>query len=117
MSQKKGKRKVGNLEVFNYLLSSELEELMARSALIVSRSGYSTIMDLQALGARAFFIPTPGQTEQEYLANHLEERGVAGFSRQGSFGRDSLEKAFHYQGFQKAKTPNENQFKGLFDVF
>jgi len=35
---------------------------------IISRSGYSTIMDCLHLGATTTFIPTKGQREQEYLA-------------------------------------------------
>lgn len=40
---------------------------MANAELIVSRSGYTTLMDLVALGRSAVIIPTPGQAEQEYL--------------------------------------------------
>jgi len=38
---------------------------------IVCRSGYSTILDLHKLEKKAILIPTPNQTEQEYLAKHL----------------------------------------------
>lgn len=41
---------------------------MQASSLIVSRPGYSSIMDIAVLGLQAAFVPTPGQTEQEYLA-------------------------------------------------
>lgn len=47
---------------------------------IVCRGGYSTVMDLDALGVldtRCLFVPTPGQTEQEYLAEHLANAGRA----------------------------------------
>ena len=40
---------------------------MAHAELVVSRSGYTTLMDLATLGRRALIIPTPGQAEQEYL--------------------------------------------------
>jgi hypothetical protein len=42
--------------------------------LLISRPGYSTIMDREALGAKGdvVWIPTPGQTEQEYLASILK---------------------------------------------
>ena len=43
------------------------------SELIISRSGYSTIMDLSVLGKKAVFVPTPGQTEQEYLGHIFNE--------------------------------------------
>lgn len=76
---------------------------------VVCRSGYSTLMDLAALGRRAVLIPTPGQTEQEYLAAHLKKRGAwysapqqnfdlnAGVNNalSGSYTPPSFPKAFH----------------------
>ncbi|MFA6158818.1 MAG: glycosyltransferase [Candidatus Paceibacterota bacterium] len=53
----------------------ERAELFARAARVVSRSGYTTVMDLAELGIPGFLVPTPGQTEQEHLARHLIERG------------------------------------------
>ena len=49
--------------------------------IILSRSGYSTVMDLASLGKKAIFIPTPGQTEQEYLASISQKWGF-GFRKQ-----------------------------------
>lgn len=62
--------------IVSHLGANELEEAMAQSSLIISRSGYSTIMDLSVLGKKAVFVPTPGQTEQEYLAKkyHAEKK-------------------------------------------
>jgi len=42
-------------------------------------------MDLVALGKNALLIPTPGQTEQEYLASHLEKNKLFNWSRQDKF--------------------------------
>ena len=58
----------GKTEIVNHLPDDELVKILFRSEKIVCRSGYSTIMDLYFLGLKAEFIPTPGQTEQEYLA-------------------------------------------------
>jgi uncharacterized protein (TIGR00661 family) len=58
--------------VFNHLNTQELQELVQKSRFIVSRSGYTTVMELVSLGKKAILIPTPGQTEQEYLAGRLE---------------------------------------------
>ena len=52
--------------------SAEVNEALLSSARVISRSGYSSIMDYVQLGIAAELIPTPGQTEQEYLAEHLE---------------------------------------------
>ncbi|MGB7597272.1 MAG: glycosyltransferase [Gallionella sp.] len=52
--------------------SGELrQELFNRARVIVSRAGYTTVMDLVEHGKRALLIPTPNQTEQEYLAGYL----------------------------------------------
>lgn len=59
----------GNVRVVPHLPSDELASAMASAELIVSRSGYTTLMDLAALGRSALIIPTPGQQEQEYLAD------------------------------------------------
>jgi len=53
-----------------------LKEALLWADVVVCRSGYSTLMDLAALGKRAVLIPTPGQTEQEYLAAHLMKKGT-----------------------------------------
>lgn len=63
-----------NIQVWNHLESSELNDLINKSSLIVSRSGYSSIMDLAKTGSEAILIPTPGQGEQEYLGRYLSEK-------------------------------------------
>jgi uncharacterized protein (TIGR00661 family) len=60
-----------NTEVRNHLPGNQLQTVILQSDCIVSRSGYSTIMELMALRKKSIFIPTPGQTEQEYLAKKL----------------------------------------------
>lgn len=74
-----------NLEVVNYLTSNELEKEIVASEIVIARSGYSTIMDLVALQQKAILIPTPGQTEQEYLANHLSDSNLFVFENQAEF--------------------------------
>ncbi len=74
-----------NQNELNHLPTHELNEAIESSQLIISRSGYSTIMDLCKLGKKAVFIPTPDQTEQEYLAEQLEKNGVAYFQHQNEF--------------------------------
>ncbi len=62
-----------NIKIFNLVSAKDLEILIKRSKKVVSRSGYSTIMDLVTLNKSAILVPTPGQTEQEYLAKHLSD--------------------------------------------
>lgn len=65
--------------------TGEVGEMMAGAELIIARSGYSTVMDLIKLRKKAIFIPTPGQTEQEYLAERMKARGIAAFMSQRDF--------------------------------
>ena len=65
-----------NIDIHNYLTTKDLNQKIAESEFMVARSGYSTIMDLAALGMNALLIPTPGQTEQEYLAYELMRNKV-----------------------------------------
>lgn len=60
-----------NIIVKDHLSSVELNDAINRSAMVISRSGYTTIMDLVKLGKKAILVPTPGQVEQEYLAQYL----------------------------------------------
>jgi uncharacterized protein (TIGR00661 family) len=64
----------GNLTFLTHLPSGEMAELIMQSRYIITRSGYSTIMELVSLGKPALLVPTPGQTEQEYLARYLSEK-------------------------------------------
>ena len=65
-----------NLTIRNHLAAKELNEVIQQSELVVCRSGYTTIMDLIKLNKKAILVPTPGQTEQEYLAEHLMEQQI-----------------------------------------
>ena len=65
----------GNITFYNHLPASGMKEIIEDSEYIISRSGYTTIMELVSLKCTALIIPTPGQTEQEYLAEYLAEKG------------------------------------------
>jgi uncharacterized protein (TIGR00661 family) len=65
-----------DLKIHPHLVRECLADFMRRARLVVSRAGYSTVMELMAAGRKAVLIPTPGQTEQEYLAEHLMETGL-----------------------------------------
>ena len=55
----------------NHLDANALSEELSTAKAVICRSGYSSVMDLLKLKKRALLIPTPGQTEQVYLAKHL----------------------------------------------
>lgn len=69
------KNETARLAVVDFLSSAALQELIQQCDIIVSRSGYSSIMDWVQLQQKALLIPTPGQTEQEYLAGYLQQKG------------------------------------------
>ena len=65
---------IKNTTILNHLPAKELALVFAKSKFIISRSGYTTVMDILKLNKKAILIPTPGQTEQEYLAIHLQKQ-------------------------------------------
>ncbi len=65
----------GRVTIHPYLDRNRQEELLNRARLVVCRSGYSTLMELAELRRPALFVPTPGQSEQEYLAEYHRSRG------------------------------------------
>lgn len=69
-------RNEGSIEIAGHLPAAQLQAALASAGLIICRSGYSTLMDLHALGRKALLVPTPGQPEQEYLARlHGQRHG------------------------------------------
>ena len=98
---------VKNATIFNYLGTSQLNKEFNHASFIICRSGYSSVMDVHAIGARAIFIPTPGQTEQEYLADYLQEQHFAISCPQAHFSLpDMIEKAEKFEYRQIAQNGN-----------
>ncbi len=91
---------LNNLVIKNHLSVKEMEKTISESEYIIGRSGYTTVMDLCKLQKKSILIPTPGQTEQEYLADHLQKQGwCLSFSQQKFTLSAALQKAqnFKYQ--------------------
>lgn len=63
-----------HIEEYGLVASDKIEEMISRAQLIICRSGYSTIMDIEQCDKQVIFVPTPGQTEQEYLAKYHHSR-------------------------------------------
>jgi len=78
----------------NLTCSEPLERLILSSKLIIARSGYTTVMDLHLLNRKCILIPTPGQTEQEYLADYLKDKFNFYFVKQ-KFVRANLLRLIH----------------------
>jgi hypothetical protein len=95
-----------NVQVYDHLPAEELNRVLLRAKLVLARAGYSTVMDLVCLKKKAILIPTPGQTEQEYLGRYLEERLIAVCIRQKGFSlADALLRAnsFPYVTMQEKR--------------
>lgn len=79
-----------DVTLFNHLETDVLAKTVKSAKVIVSRPGYSTVMDLKCLGAECIFVPTPGQTEQVYLGHVLQKGGVAKLLLQKDFSAKKL---------------------------
>ena len=97
------------------MTSKQLQNAINESEIVLSRSGYTTIMDLAVLGKKAFFIPTPGQFEQEYLANRLTELNLVPSCKQEEFKIDRIKDISHYKGISTSETVIN--YKQLFSLF
>lgn len=94
--------------VVNFLTATDLQEKIESSDIVLARSGYSTVMDMAALGKKVIFIPTPEQTEQEYLARRLKEMNIAFSIPQKKFNlANALKEAKTYSGFSVIQHDDE----------
>jgi len=62
--------------MYNHLPAAELKHLLLSAGCVICRAGYTGIMDLAIMQKKALIIPTPGQTEQEYLAEYLSGKAI-----------------------------------------
>ena len=105
------------LQFYNHLPADELNNEMGKAEFIIARSGYSTIMDIFKLHKKSILIPTPGQTEQIYLAKYLSGNQMAFSVKQKEFSLyDVLEKAKKFT-YQLPSNNNENRLKPAIENF
>ncbi len=94
----------GNLKIISHASAEEIRSIIESSALVICRSGYSSAMDLAAMASNALFVPTPGQTEQIYLANLYYNTGKTFFTTQDTLNlKYDIEKALVYPGFRSSR--------------
>jgi uncharacterized protein (TIGR00661 family) len=111
--QEKNQRK--NITIYNFMKSKQLEKAINESQIVLSRSGYTTIMDLAKLNKKAFFIPTPGQFEQGYLAKRLQNLSLVPYCKQEDFNIEKLKQIENFKGFKAFE--NKTNYKDLFSLF
>lgn len=103
-----------HITIFNHLDDHALFTAIKKSKLIISRPGYSTIMDLYHTGGASVFVPTPGQTEQEYLAKRLAQKNIAPWFRQDDFLlQKAIKAAETYKGFSTIPSDTHPDFSML----
>jgi uncharacterized protein (TIGR00661 family) len=87
-----------NITRIPHLEDADFANIIMSSDIIVSRPGYSTLMDLVIFGKKAVFVPTPGQTEQEYLAKTLKKHGNYYYQEQENLDVEkAMEESSNYQ--------------------
>lgn len=93
------RKEAGNFFEMNHAGTSEIAWLIQNARMVICRPGYSTLMDLSVFGKNAILIPTPGQTEQEYLGQMLMNSGNAFCVRQSKLNLEKdIEQALKYPG-------------------
>jgi uncharacterized protein (TIGR00661 family) len=94
------------IRIVHSMTGDELSHAIASSEIVVARSGFSTIMDMAVLGKNPIFVPTPQQTEQEYLAVRLRNSGICYSEPQQEFDlKRSIEQHRKYTGFLAGPEP------------
>ncbi|MDK1031770.1 MAG: glycosyltransferase [Planctomycetia bacterium] len=115
----RGVRELGRgIKVHSYLDRRGQQEMMNRAKMVVCRSGYTTVMELAELGKKALFVPTPGQTEQEYLSRMYERKGL--FHSVSQYDLDlkrDVELAAEMPGIDLVDTTASNVARLYEDVF
>lgn len=110
-----------SIQWHNHLPTELLVQAINNSRYIICRPGYSTLMDLTQLGAKAIMVPTPGQTEQIYLAHQLAQSGQVATLSQNQFSKESLlqvtANAFHLPYLKKNNSLLKEAISGLHTLF
>jgi UDP-N-acetylglucosamine:LPS N-acetylglucosamine transferase len=96
--------------VHSYLSTDEKVELMNRARFLITRSGYTTMMEMVELDKKhGLFTPTPGQTEQEYLSRYYAKQGWFLSRSQYKLNLpEDTQKAMKYGGFPEMTKTREN---------
>ena len=115
VEKEQSKQQIKNVTYYNFMNTKQLEQTFNESDLVLCRSGYTTVMDLAKLGKKAFFIPTPGQYEQEYLAIKLQDENLVPYATQNDFTIEDLSKVKSFKGLSQFE--NNIDWDSLFSVF
>ncbi|MCL4376827.1 MAG: hypothetical protein M1409_00390 [Actinobacteria bacterium] len=105
--------------VKSYASRKEMNVLMNRSKFIITRGGYTTIMEIAELDKQsAMLIPIPGHTEQQYIARYLRKQKWIYSTNQYKLNlTEDIKKAMQYKGLPKMTKTRENVKKLYNEVF
>ena len=94
-------KKLKNVKFYSYLDLKQQANIMNRSRFIIARGGYTTIMELVELGKKnVLLIPSPGQTEQEYIAKYYEKNRYFHYVKQNKLDlKKDIAMSRHYKGY------------------
>jgi uncharacterized protein (TIGR00661 family) len=94
-------KNTSKITYLNFLNGAELAKVLKQAELVIARSGYSSIMDFAALGLKQLlFVPTPGQTEQIYLAERALEANFSNYQKQSKLNiAEAWEKRKTFRGY------------------
>jgi uncharacterized protein (TIGR00661 family) len=106
-----------SIKFYNHLPAKELNMEMCRAEYVISRSGYSTIMDLVKLQKKSILIPTPGQTEQEYLGKYLSQKRWAVCITQNEFSLGTGLKTAKDFSYRFPELPDNNNLGKTIEQF
>lgn len=90
-----------NVQMVHHLDTDALGQAIQQSKIVICRSGYTTLMELLPLKKKMILIPTPGQTEQEYLAAMFLQRKWAMTVEQNRFELSTVLKQAEQFGFKQ----------------
>jgi uncharacterized protein (TIGR00661 family) len=105
-----------NIRFFNHLPAEKLSTAIAEAKFVICRSGYSSIMDLIKMGKKALLIPTPGQTEQEYLAAYLKNKGWFAVANQKNIDLKLADQLIAEANLPLPLMENDGFRKALYDL-
>lgn len=108
VEKKISEERKGNITIYNFLNSEVLEQLINGSRIVICRPGYTSVMDLIKLDKKAFFIPTPGQPEQQYLAKRMKKLKLAPFCQQEDFKIGKINEIKDYKSLGSFTAGNFN---------
>jgi len=105
------------IDTVNHLNANQLEREIMSSNIIICRSGYTTLMDLVKLKKHAILIPTPGQTEQEYLAKKMQEKKWFLHVEQARFSIEDVLKQYNSFDFKSMDELQMDQYIKVLNQF